>query len=288
MNLLIPTALYFPALALLGLIVGSFLNVVIYRLPVMIECRWMAECASEQLDVQKTAPPSKPYNLLFPPSACPDCGHQIRAWENIPVFSYLWLHGRCSACRAPISIQYPVVELLTMTMTLIAGWWLGFDLKLLFALVLTWTLIGLAFIDKNSLLLPDDLTLPLLWAGLLVNLNGLFVPLTSAVIGAAAGYLSLWGVYHLFRLISGKEGMGYGDFKLLAALGAWFGWQMLPLILLLSSLVGAITGLALMATKRHHREHPLPFGPYLAAAGWVALLWGPFLTNAWLGALQGH
>lgn len=288
MNLSLPVAFYLPALALLGLAVGSFLNVVIYRLPVMIKHRWSAECASEQSDVQETAPPSKPYNLLFPPSTCPDCGHRIRAWENIPVFSWLWLHGRCSACKTPISVQYPVVELLTMTMTLITGWWLGFDLKLLFALVLTWTLIGLAFIDKDSLLLPDVMTLPLLWIGLLVNLNGLFVPLTSAVIGAVAGYLSLWGVYHLFRLTTGKEGMGYGDFKLLAALGAWFGWQMLPLILLLSSLVGAITGVALIVIGRHHREHPLPFGPYLAATGWIALLWGPFLTNAWLGTLQGH
>jgi leader peptidase (prepilin peptidase) / N-methyltransferase len=265
--------------ALFGLLVGSFLNVVIHRLPRMMQRE------SDNYVAHESGEPlvhTDRYNLMVPRSACPHCGHRITALENIPVLSYLVLGGKCSQCKAPIAIRYPIVEALTGLLSAGVIWFLGSGLAGLAALVFTWMLIAMTFIDADTQLLPDDLTLPLLWLGLLINLNGTFVPLTDAVIGAAAGYLVLWGVYWLFKLATGKEGMGYGDFKLLAALGAWLGWKMLPLIILLSSLVGAIVGIALIVFARHGRQVPIPFGPYLAAAGLIALLAGERLVAAYL------
>ncbi len=275
-----PSLLYFITVILLGLVVGSFLNVVIHRLPRMLERRWQAEC--RELTGDAPGADDAPYNLVVPGSNCPACGHKIRPWENIPLLSYILLRGRCSACGTHISARYPLVELASGILALLVAWHYGAGWQTGAALVFTWALLALTLIDLETQLLPDVITLPLLWLGLLVNLNGLFVPLSQAVIGAAAGYLSLWFVYHAFRLLTGKEGMGYGDFKLLAALGAWFGWQLLPLTILLSSLVGAVVGIGLMALKRHEREVPIPFGPYLAAAGWISLLWGAALTDAYL------
>jgi leader peptidase (prepilin peptidase) / N-methyltransferase len=276
-----PSLLYYVTVALLGLVVGSFLNVVIHRLPRMLERRWQAECrelnGTETPVVEQT-----PYNLVVPGSNCPACSHKIRPWENIPLLSYLLLRGRCSACGVHISVRYPLIELVAGLAALAVAWHYGPGWQTAAALVFTWALLALTMIDLETQLLPDSITLPLLWLGLLVNLKGMFVPLYSAVIGAATGYLALWAVYHTFRLLTGKEGMGYGDFKLLAALGAWFGWQMLPLTILLSSLVGAVIGLGLMAFRNHAREVPIPFGPYLAVAGWIALLWGTSLTEAYL------
>jgi leader peptidase (prepilin peptidase)/N-methyltransferase len=276
-----PSLLYYVTVALLGLVVGSFLNVVIHRLPRMLERRWQAECrelnGTETPVVEQT-----PYNLVVPGSNCPACGHKIRPWENIPLLSYLLLRGRCSACGVHISVRYPLIELVAGLAALAVAWHYGPGWQTAAVLVFTWALLALTMIDLETQLLPDGITLPLLWLGLLLNLKGMFVPLSSAVIGAATGYLALWAVYHTFRLLTGKEGMGYGDFKLLAALGAWFGWQMLPLTILLSSLVGAVIGLGLMAFRNHAREVPIPFGPYLAVAGWIALLWGTSLTEAYL------
>jgi leader peptidase (prepilin peptidase)/N-methyltransferase len=256
----------------LGLLVGSFLNVVIYRLPLMMETRWRRDCC-ELLEVE----PEKqegPLNLATPNSHCPHCKAAIKPWENIPVISYLLLGGKCSSCAARISPRYPIVELVTGLMTLALAWFFAFSPALLGAVLLTWALIALTMIDVDHQLLPDDITLPLMWLGLLFNLQATYTSLHDAVIGAMAGYLILWTIYQVFKLLTGKEGMGYGDFKLLAALGAWLGWQMLPEIILLSSLVGAICGIALMAIKRRGKEIPIPFGPYLAIAGWLALLLG--------------
>ena len=268
--------------ALIGLVVGSFLNVVIHRIPQMMQRE-----SDNYMAIENDEPPphADRYNLLAPRSACPACGHQLSAMENIPVVSYLWLRGRCSECRAPISPRYPAVELLTAALSALVVWQLGSSLQGLAALVLVWMLIALTFIDIDTQILPDDLSLPLLWMGLLLNLNGTFVPLADAVIGAAAGYLSLWCVFWLFRLATGKEGIGYGDFKLLAALGAWLGWTMLPLIVLLSSAIGAIVGLLLILLRGHHRDKPIPFGPFLALAGLVALLYGEALLKLYLGNL---
>ena len=268
--------------ALIGLVVGSFLNVVIHRIPQMMQRESDNYMAMEN---DEPPPHADRYNLLAPRSACPACGHQLSAMENIPVVSYLWLRGRCSECRAPISPRYPAVELLTAALSALVVWQLGSSLQGLAALVLVWMLIALTFIDIDTQILPDDLRLPLLWMGLLLNLNGTFVPLADAVIGAAAGYLSLWCVFWLFRLATGKEGIGYGDFKLLAALGAWLGWTMLPLIVLLSSAIGAIVGLLLILLRGHHRDKPIPFGPFLALAGLVALLYGEALLKLYLGNL---
>ncbi len=268
--------------ALIGLVVGSFLNVVIHRIPQMMQRESDNYMAMEN---DEPPPHADRYNLLAPRSACPACGHQLSAMENIPVVSYLWLRGRCSECRAPISPRYPAVELLTAALSALVVWQLGSSLQGLAALVLVWMLIALTFIDIDTQILPDDLSLPLLWMGLLLNLNGTFVPLADAVIGAAAGYLSLWCVFWLFRLATGKEGIGYGDFKLLAALGAWLGWTMLPLIVLLSSAIGAIVGLLLILLRGHHRDKPIPFGPFLALAGLVALLYGEALLKLYLGNL---
>ena len=267
---------------LLGLVVGSFLNVVIYRLPVMMDRDWRQQCAEV-------------FNLAQPRSACPACKAPIKARHNIPVLGWLWLHGRCAACGAPISARYPLVEAVTGLVSGFLVWHFGYTPEAVGALVLTWALITLAMIDLDTQLLPDAITLPLLWAGLLFHLltgthasAGPFASLTDGVIGALSGYLSLWLVYHAFRLITGKEGMGYGDFKLFAALGAWLGWQMLPLIILLSALTGAVVGISLIALGRHGRQVPIPFGPYLAAAGFVALVWGQPLMSAYLRVALPH
>ena len=299
-----PTVFIAVALAL-GLIVGSFLNVVIYRLPIMLERQWQRESAALST-AAATAPTPTPaattqpapaadadrrvFNLMAPRSSCPACHAPIGALHNIPVLSYLALRGRCAHCRAPISARYPAVELLTGLATATVAWQLGYGWPAACAIVVTWFLIALTFIDLDVQLLPDSLTLPLLWLGLLASLTGWGSAATSlprdpasAIGGAALGYLSLWTLYHLFRLLTGKEGMGYGDFKLLAAFGAWLGWQMLLPIVLLSALVGAVVGLALIALRRHQRAHPIPFGPFLAAAGWVAMLWGPQIVARYLG-----
>ena len=274
----------FPRVCLvLGLCVGSFLNVVIHRLPKMLERTWHSQCAElrgEQLAPQPT------FNLFAPRSACPHCGHHIRAWENVPVLSYVALRGCCSACKTRISPRYPIIEILTGLISAYVGWRFGLTLKCLGALILCWALISLTFIDFDTQLLPDDITLPLIWAGLLINIPSTFVTLHQAVIGAAAGYLSLWSIYWLFKLITGKEGMGFGDFKLLAALGAWMGWTMLLPIVLISSVVGAVVGIGLMTLARHGKHVPIPFGPYLALGGLIALFWGPALLQAYLPFLM--
>jgi leader peptidase (prepilin peptidase)/N-methyltransferase len=260
---------------LFGLLFGSFLNVVIHRLPKMMQRESDNYVAEES---GKLPPHTDRYNLMVPRSACPHCKHQITALENIPVLSYLALRGRCSHCKAPISARYPAIEALTGVLSALVVWKLGSGWAGLAALLFLFSLIAMTFIDFDTQLLPDDLTYPLLWAGLLMNLNGTFVPLQEAVIGAAAGYLALWSIYWLFKLATGKEGMGYGDFKLLAALGAWMGWTMLPTIILLSSLVGAVVGITLMVVAKHGRNTPIPFGPYLAAAGLIAPLYGAPLS----------
>ena len=274
-------AAFVAAAVILGLLVGSFLNVVIHRLPKMMERDWQAQCA--ELRGETVPEDSNAENLWRPRSRCPHCGHQITALENIPVLSYLWLRGRCSGCKAGISLRYPAVELLTAVLSGIAAWKFGPGVPALGAIGLIWALIALAFIDADTQLLPDDITLPLLWLGLLLNLFGTYTSLHDAVIGAMAGYLALWSVYWLFKLVTGKEGMGYGDFKLLAALGAWMGWQMLPVIILLSSVVGAVLGIALMVLARHGRGQPMPFGPYLAGAGVLALFVGHEINTTYLG-----
>ncbi len=274
-------ALFIGLSVTVGLMVGSFLNVVVHRLPKMLEREWRAQCAAL---AGEDAAADTPYNLVVPRSACPACGHPISALQNIPVASYLWLRGRCAHCKTPIGVRYPLVEALTGLLSGFVAWHFGFDLGALGALVFLWCLIALTFIDLDTQLLPDGITQPLIWLGLLFNLGGAFVDIRSAVLGAVAGYLALWLVYWLFRLATGKEGMGFGDFKLLAAIGAWLGWQMLPLVILLSSLVGALAGIALIVLAKHGRHIPIPFGPYLAGGGLVAMLWGQQITQAYLGA----
>lgn len=273
--------LYFSLVFLFSLMIGSFLNVVIHRLPIMLEREWQAEYLS-YFNPETQLQQEERYNLMVPRSACPHCGHAITAMENIPLLSWLWLKGRCRECQSPISARYPLVELLTALLSLVVAATFPPSWGLLAALLLTWVLVALTFIDLDKMLLPDQLTLPLLWGGLLFNLAGGFVPLADAVIGAMAGYLVLWSLYWAFKLLTGKEGMGYGDFKLLAALGAWLGWQALPIVLLLSSLVGAIIGISLILLRNHHQNKPIPFGPYLAIAGWIALLWGDTITRWYL------
>ena len=268
---------------LLGLFVGSFLNVVIHRLPLMMEREWQAEAAALRGEEPDTQAPR--FNLATPGSRCPHCGHPIGALENLPILSYALQRGRCRHCSGPISLRYPLIEILCAALSGFTAWHFGFGLAGAAALIFLWALIALCFIDLDTQLLPDSITLPLLWAGLLLNLSSTFTDISSAVAGAAAGYLTLWSVFWLFKLTTGKEGMGYGDFKLLAAIGAWLGWQALPLTILLSSLVGAVVGIALIVFRRHGREIPIPFGPYLAAAGLLALYWGPSLTQAYLGML---
>src|SRR5450759_747882 len=281
--------------AVLGLMVGSFLNVVIHRLPKMMELGWQQQCAelsqSEAGDSQSPASaegepaPHTPYNLFVPRSACPHCNHAISAWENIPIISYLLLRGKCRGCGAAISPRYPIIEAISGILSAYAAWHFGFGWAAAGALLLVWALLALTAIDFDTQLLPDDITLPLLWAGLLFNLFGIFTNLPSAVLGAAIGYLALWSVYWLFKFATGKEGMGFGDFKLLAAIGAWTGWQMLLLVVLLSSFIGALVGVGLIVLARRGRNIPIPFGPYLAGGGLIALFWGQTLTHEYLQLL---
>ena len=282
-------AFYITTVAILGLLVGSFLNVVIYRLPVIFKREWRKDCsnyleenynAKIQLDISNE--PSAPFNLVKPDSTCPVCGHQIRAWENIPVISYLLLKGKCSNCKISISFRYPFIELLSAALAAICAWKFGFSLTGFSAILLSWALLSLSFIDYDTQYLPDQITLPFIWLGLLLNLNNTFTDINSAIIGSIAGYLVLWIVYHLFKLVTKKEGMGYGDFKLLALLGAWLGWQFLPAIIILSSIVGSIIGISLILFKKHQRDIPIPFGPYLAIAGWIALIWGAEINQSYL------
>ena len=280
-----PGALFLLA-GLVGLIVGSFLNVVAYRVPIMMGRAWREQCAELQAE-ELAEPPhavDRPFNLVTPNSACPHCGGAVAAQHNIPVIGFMLLRGRCAHCEAKISPRYPLIEVAAALLSLTAAWIFGPTWQLVFALPITWTLLALAVIDIDHQLLPDSMTLPLLWAGLLASLiridgDVIFTDVTSSVSGAAAGYLSLWSVYQIFKRVTGKEGMGYGDFKLLAALGAWLGWQLLPLVLLLSATVGAILGTARILMGGTSRDTPIPFGPYLAAAGWIALLWGEELTT---------
>lgn len=265
---------------ILGLLVGSFLNVVIYRLPLMMIRDWKIQ-SREMLDLPPEPQPET-FNLILPHSRCPHCSHKIRAWENIPVVSYLFLGGKCSQCKAPISKRYPLVELACGLLSAFIAWHFGFGWQAGAMLVLTWGLLAMSLIDADHQLLPDAIVLPLLWLGLIVNAFGLFTSLTDALWGAVAGYLALWCVFWLFKLITGKEGMGYGDFKLLAMLGAWGGWQILPLTILLSSIVGAVLGLILLRLRNVETSTPIPFGPYLALAGWIALLWGDQITTSYL------
>ena len=269
-------------LGVIGLLVGSFLNVVIHRLPKMMERDWRCQCAELR---GEEAPESEPLSLARPRSRCPQCGHPITAFENVPIISWLILRGKCSACHTPISPRYPIVEAITGLLSAYAAAHFGYSWAAIGGIVLIWSLITLTFIDFDTQLLPDSITLPLLWAGLLFNLFGTFTDLQSAVIGAIGGYLSLWSVYWGFKLATGKEGMGYGDFKLLAALGSWLGWQILPLTILLSSLVGAVVGIGLIILAKRGRNVPIPFGPYLAAAGLLALFWGKELTQTYLSLM---
>lgn len=278
-------AILLPLGFILGLIVGSFLNVVIFRLPQRMESELEEACAERDGEETPTTLSNRWFGLgylITPASTCPACGHAIRAWENIPVISYLLLRGRCSACKTPISWQYPVVEFISGILSLAVVWHFGFSWEALFALILTWGLLAMSVIDIRLQLLPDVLILPLLWLGLLLNLNGMFTDIGSSVYGAVAGYVSLWLIFHLFLLLTGKEGMGYGDFKLFALFGAWLGWQLLPQILLVSSLVGAITGLGMILFLGRDKSIPIPFGPYLALAGWIALLWGEQINQTYL------
>ncbi len=272
---------------LVGLLVGSFLNVVVHRLPKMMEREWRLQCSeiNEQLGTKATTVDAIVYNLHTPRSACPHCEHKISALENIPVISYLALRGKCRKCGAGISLRYPIVELTSSFLSAYAAWHFGFGLTALAAILFIWALIALTFIDFDTQLLPDDITLPLLWLGIVFNMFGAFTSLNNAIVGAIAGYLVLWSVYWLFKLLTGKEGMGYGDFKLLAAIGAWLGWSMLPLVLMLSSVVGAVVGITLIVVARHGRNIPIPFGPYLAGGGLIALFWGPQLTQGYIQLL---
>lgn len=299
---------------ILSLLIGSFLNVVIHRLPIMMEREWREQAQqllansvttsgrsefiptssqdvgskSDQQDINAT-PFSAKYNLIVPRSACPHCGAQISALQNLPIISWLLLKGKCAACQAPISVRYPLVELATALLSAIVAWRFGFTAQMASALLATWLLIALCMIDLDHQLLPDDITLPMMWMGLFLSLfDGRVLPITpqQAIIGALSGYLILWLVFHAFKALTGKEGMGYGDFKLLAALGAWLGWQMLPLIILLSACVGALVGIGLIVIRGRDRNIPMPFGPYLAAAGWIAMLWGERIVSTYLHTLQ--
>jgi leader peptidase (prepilin peptidase) / N-methyltransferase len=270
-------------LLLLGLVVGSFLNVVIYRLPVMMESQWRTDCCQLlELENQEAGDKAQ-FNLATPNSHCPACKSPIKAWQNIPVLSYVLLRGKCGNCDSRISLRYPTIELVSGLMTLALVSFFPASPALLGAILLTWSLITLSMIDFDHKLLPDDITLPLMWLGIGFNLFGTYVSLQDSILGAMLGYLSLWSVYWLFKLVTGKEGMGYGDFKLLAALGAWMGWQAIPLIILLSSVVGAVCGIGLMVLQRRGKDVPIPFGPYLAMAGWIALLWGDQIISTYLG-----
>lgn len=275
-ELLVQPAYFTGICLLLGLMVGSFLNVVIYRLPLMMQREWENQCAELR---GETPPEQERFNIAVPRSRCPQCAHPISALENIPILSWIFLRGRCRNCQMSISLRYPCIEALCGLLSAYAAWTFGFGWITFGALLFLWAMIALTFIDFDTQLLPDDITLPLLWLGLILNTAGTYTDLKSAVIGAVAGYLSLWSVYWGFKLVTGKEGMGYGDFKLLAAIGAWFGWQLLPMTILLSSIVGAIVGISLIVFARHGRSTPIPFGPYLATAGVIALFWGQPLSQ---------
>lgn len=277
---------YLGTIFILGLLVGSFLNVVIFRLPIMMENDWKEQCCELlELDAPEKKMDTANFSLITPRSRCPACNHQIRAIENIPVISYLFLKGKCSQCGNKISIRYPLVELTSAITVTVVAFYLGVSLQTLFAIFLTWALIALTMIDFDHQLLPDDITLPFLWLGIIINLFNIFTDIESSVLGAIFGYGILWLVYITFKIITGKEGMGHGDFKLLAVLGAWFGWQSLPLIIILSSIVGASIGISLMIFKSHNRNTAIPFGPYLAIAGWISMLWGPYIMSAYLNAV---
>lgn len=279
---------YIITIAILGLLVGSFLNVVIHRLPIMLKKQWRKDCLlflAEADDKPQTEndPYEEPITLVKPRSRCPQCGHQITAWENIPVISYLLLRAKCRKCETKISLRYPLIEILSAILVVSVAIRFGFSWEAAMAMLFSWALISLSFIDYDHQYLPDNITLPFLWLGLVINLNGVYTDIESALIGAMAGYLILWSIYKLFKAITGKEGMGYGDFKLLAMFGAWLGWQLLPVIIFLSSVAGAVIGISLIALKRHDKNIPIPFGPYLAIAGWIALLWGQEINLAYLG-----
>lgn len=281
---------------ILGLLVGSFLNVVIHRLPIMMERSWKQEYQDyfAQADTSPSGSPSKqehqpekPYNLVVPRSGCPHCGHMIKSWENIPLISWLMQRGKCTACQAPISVRYPLVELLTGLLSLVVAMHFGYGLQCLAALLFTWALIALTFIDLDTMLLPDQITLPLLWLGLIINADSLFVAPHTAIFGAAAGYMSLWSVFWLFKLFTGKEGMGFGDFKLLGAVGAWIGWAHLPIVIIVSSFVGAVAGIALIMIRGKDKNIPIPFGPYLAVAGLITFLYGEWIANQYWSYILG-
>ncbi len=275
--------LLLTCLVSLGLVVGSFLNVVIYRLPLMMESRWRKDCC-ELLEVEQETLSDAPLSLSAPNSHCPHCKAAIKPWQNIPILSYLLLGGKCGNCSAPISIRYPLIEFATALLTVALFSQYDASLALLGAMIFTWSLVALTMIDIDHQLLPDDITLPLMWLGIAFSLAGTTISLQDSILGAMLGYLSLWSVYWLFKLATGKEGMGYGDFKLLAAMGAWLGWQSIPMLILLSSLVGAVCGIALMIATRRGKDIPIPFGPYLAMAGWITLMWGDHLIAYYLGA----
>ena len=274
------TGIFYLFIVLLGLSVGSFLNVVIYRLPLILENDWKGQCR-ELLELKEQ--PEKVITLSKPASTCPKCQHKIRIWENIPVISYLFLKGKCSQCHTAISIQYPLIEILTAILSLVVAMTFGVSWQTLFALILTWSLIAMSVIDLHKMILPDDITLPVLWIGLLISVFNIYIDPTTSIIGAAAGYLILWSVFQLFKLVTGKEGMGYGDFKLLALFGAWFGWKLLPLIIILSSATGAIIGILMIILSKKERSTPIPFGPYLAIAGWISMIWGQQIITWYLG-----
>lgn len=277
----LPGALLLVA-AVVGLVVGSFLNVVIYRLPVILQRDWQAQARDVLEMPQDDTDAQQPFNLLWPPSRCQHCSAPVRAWQNIPLLSWLWLRGRCHGCAERISLRYPLVEVASAALSVLTVWQFGLSEQGMAMLVLTWGLLALSLIDADHQLLPDVLVLPLLWLGLLLNSFELFTSLQDAVYGAALGYLSLWLVFWLFKLVTGKDGMGYGDFKLLAMLGAWGGWQVLPLTILLSSVVGAVLGVIILRMQRQGMAQPLPFGPYLAIAGWIAIIWGEQITRSYL------
>ena len=266
---------------IVGLLVGSFLNVVIYRLPIMMNKGWKKECL-EYLELDPSEDSNEMFNLTLPLSRCPGCSTPIKPYQNIPVISYVFLRGKCAQCKTHISLRYPLIEALTGILSAIVACHFGYSTELFFALLLTWSLVALSFIDIDHQLLPDSINFPLLWGGLFLSLFSIYTDAHSSIIGALAGYLSLWTVYQTFKLITGKEGMGYGDFKLLAVFGAWLGWQYLPLIILLSSLVGAVIGVSMIIFVKKDRNIPIPFGPYLAVAGWIALLWGDKINTFYL------
>lgn len=286
-SLMAESQLFFLSVVfVVSLMVGSFLNVVIFRLPVMMERSWKREFTG-YFHPEQDAEPEETFNLVKPDSTCPKCQHKIRAWENIPILSWLFLKGRCSQCKTPISPRYPLVELLTGLMSVVVAWHFGFGWQAMAGVFLTWCLITLTFIDLDTMLLPDQITLPLLWLGLLLSLGNVYVSPGDAIIGACAGYLSLWSVYWGFKLLTGKEGMGYGDFKLLAALGAWVGWQHLTTIILLSSVVGAVVGITYLSVKKKEHSQPIPFGPYLAIAGWITFLYGDWIVSQYWDWILG-